>query len=281
MRCLVTGAAGFVGSHLCDVLVDEGHEVIGIDNFLVGHPSNVNPKVKFLFADFARQNLMPHFAEIDWVFHLGALARTKWCIEDPTMSHDINLSGTLNMLEWSRAAEVKRFIYASSNIVYAPSSHYKVQKLAAEGYVNTYRDIFDLSTTILRYSNVYGTKRQSEIGPHPNVLASMRRTARNEGAVWVTGDGTQTRDFVHVFDAAWATYLAAQSDTKETIDICTGVQTSIINAAQYFNVDITYQPERTADAQELIQDPVRAFEILGFTAEIDFDRGMTNYVNGA
>lgn len=278
MRCLVTGAAGFIGSHLCDLLIDEGHEVIGIDNFLTGHPSNVNPKVAFLFGDFARNDCSAHFAGIDWVFHLGAIARTQWCIESPFLGHDTNLTGTLNVLEWSRQHAVSRFVYASSNIVYAPASHYRVQKLAAEGYVNMYHDLYGLSTVILRYANVYG-QRQSESGPYPNVLASMKRSIRETGKLWVSGDGSQTRDFVHVLDAARATTLAAQSDSNDTFDICSGQQTSILTAAQYFRVPIKYVAERVADASEIIQYPDKAQKVFKFKAGIPFEIGMKKYVD--
>jgi len=276
MKCLVTGVAGFIGSHLADKLIEEGHEVIGIDNFMTGDMVNVNPKVAFFQEDVRNKKwmrLVLNDNKPDWVFHLAANCRTGASIEDPFMDMDNNIHGTLNMLIASRDAKVKRLVYASSCILNAPNTPYFVSKQAGESYTNVFNKCYGMSTIALRYSNVYGSLRQSEKGSHINAIASLRKTKRETGRIWITGDGEQTRDWSHVFDIARANILAAKSKATGVYDICTGKQNSMNEVASYFDCPIDYIAERVGDVKHLsaTQDPLPAFRDFGYKYSIPFD----------
>jgi len=264
MKCFVTGAAGFIGSHLVDELIKQGHIVYGIDNFLTGDKANVNEKCHFYERDI-REVTAEELQDIDAIFHLAAVARTQWCIDDPLLAHEINATGTLNMLLKAREAGVKRFIYSSSCIVYVPTTPYYISKMMAEEYVRIFHDLYGMSTLSLRYSNVYGSLRQSEKGPAINCIASLRKTKKETGKVWLTGDGSQTRDFIHVEDIVRANILAANSQVTGFLDICTGKQTSMKTIADYFNCSIEFVEARQGDVKHLVQNPDPAWEKLGFT----------------
>lgn len=278
LKIFVTGAAGFIGSHLVDELIRRGHTVYGWDNLLTGDMANVNPKCLFIEDDIS--NITEETLEgIDVVFHLAAIARTQWCIDYPEMAHAVNATGTLKVLEAARQAGVKRFIHSSSCIVYIPTTPYYVSKLAAEEYVRIYHDLYDLNTIALRYSNVYGSLRQSEKGEAINCFASLRKTKRETGRIWLTGDGTQSRDFIHVEDVVEANILAMISNFNGYLDICTGKQTSMNEVAQQFGCPIDYIEPRKGDAQELVQDPRRAGEVLNFVAHRKLEDNLHVYTD--
>lgn len=272
MKVVITGVAGFIGSHLADFLIGQGYIVYGIDNLLTGDKSNINPKVKFSEVDIKDfKKLLAYFNEIgkiDYVFHLAAIARTSWTVDDPILANDTNINGTLNVLEAAKKFKVKKVIFASSNIVYAANTPYKVSKLTGELYMKVYNELYDLPTISLRFSNVYGSLRQSEKGPSINCIASLRKSKRKSGFVWITGDGTQSRDFTHVLDIAEACLKAAKSKIKgEEIDICTGKNTTMNEIAKYFNCPIKYVEERVGDIKHIYQDPKKAQKLLGFKAK--------------
>ena len=241
MKCLISGSAGFIGSHLADYLIEQGHEVVGIDNFSTGDPSNLNPRTKCYEKDITNLKdlqIIFNMEKPEWVFHEAANARTQLAVQNPQFDMENNIQGTLNMLLCSRDFGVKRFIYASSCIIYAPNTPYFVSKQAGESYTKVFNTCYGLSTVALRYSNVYGSLRQSEKGSHINALASLRKTKRETGRIWITGDGTQTRQWSHVSDICRANLLAAESKEVGMFDICTGVNTSMNEVAKYFNCPI-------------------------------------------
>lgn len=252
---------------MVDLLISEGHSVIGIDNLLTGLLDNLNPQATYITKDIRDHDLKPLFAGVDWVFHFAAIARTQWTIDDPRLATDINVNGTLNVLLAARDAGVKRFVHSSSCIVYVETTPYWVTKQAAENYVKVFNDLYGLSTISLRYSNVYGSLRQSEKGPAINVLASLRKSKRETGRIWITGDGTQSRDYIHVDDVTRANLIAAQSDKSGEFDICTGIQTPLIDIAKQFACPIDFVPDRQGDVKKLVQDPEPAFKELGFRAD--------------
>lgn len=266
-RAFITGVAGFIGSHMADRLIDEGWEVRGIDNLLTGDISNVNFKVDFHRADIRDESLSKMMCGYDYVFHFAAIARTQWTIDDPKLANDININGTLNTLMSAKAEGIKKFVHSSSCIVYVETTPYWVTKMAAENYVKVFNDLYYLPTIALRYSNVYGSLRQSEKGPAINAIASLRKSKRENGYIWITGNGEQTRDFIHVDDITRANLIAALSDKTGEYDICTGKQTSMNTIARYFNCPIIYEDERQGDVMQLIQDPNRAKVELGFEYE--------------
>ena len=273
-KILISGVAGFIGSHLADYLIAKGHKVLGLDNFSTGDRKNVNPEVELHEADVKDPEIDIYFKGIDWVFHEAANARTQLSVQDPWYDMKNNIQGTLNVLLASRKHKVKRFVYASSCIIYAPNTPYYVSKQAGEEYTKVFQKCYGLSTIALRYSNVYGSLRQSEKGSHINALASLRKTKRETGKIWITGDGTQTRQWTHVDDVCRANVLAAISDINGMVDICTGVNTSMNEVAKYFKCPIDYVQSPPGDAKDLSvnQNPRPAKNFLGYEYQIPFDK---------
>jgi UDP-glucose 4-epimerase len=272
-KVVITGIAGFIGSHLADYLIDQGHSVVGIDNLSTGDEKNVNPQAVLHIADIRNFDQIRTILSIekpDWVFHEAANARTFLSVADPLLNDEINIRGTLHMLLAAKEMGVKRFVFASSCIVNAPNTPYYVSKLAAEEYVRIFHTLYGFSTISLRYSNVYGSLRQSEKGASINALASLHKSKRETGRIWITGDGTQARDWTHVYDICRANLLAAESDTTGVLDICTGIETNMNEIAAYFSCPIDYVPAENGDAKCLSdkQDWEKAWKKIGYKYEI-------------
>lgn len=279
MKILITGVAGFIGSHLADYFIERGHEVVGIDNLLTGSVENINKKVFFIEQDIRNyKHIEMYFQNADWVFHEAAIARTPWTIDDPTLCHDTNVTGTFNVLKASLEHDVKRVVIASSNIVYAANTPYKASKLATEQYAKVFNDTYGLSTICLRYSNVYGSLRQSEQGPAVNCIASLRKSKRENGYIWITGDGEQTRQFTHIDDICRANELAVKSKHIEPLDICTGEPMTMNSIAKLFKCPIQHVEERRGDVKHIDQSPVKAFTFLKFKAKVPFKKGIQVYL---
>jgi UDP-N-acetylglucosamine/UDP-N-acetyl-alpha-D-glucosaminouronate 4-epimerase len=277
MRCVVTGAAGFIGSHLVDYLLEQGHEVCGIDALWPGRgdAGRVNPGAEFHQADIRRFRARL-LKGADWLFHTAAVSTTPWAVADPVVTNYINVSGTLNLLEGALAAGVKRFVFSSSNVVYAPYTAYWASKVAAENYCHVYATLYGLPTVSLRYSNVFGSLRQNE----ENCIMSMRASYLRDGRIWLTGDGEQSRDFTNVADICRANLLAAQSDVTGTLDICTGINHTMNEVAAFFGCPVEYRPDREGDVKHIRQDPGPARDKIGFEARVPFAEGMGVYVGG-
>jgi UDP-glucose 4-epimerase len=226
-RALVTGGAGFIGSHLCEELLNLGLEVISVDDFSAGKQSNIAR-----LSDYDRftshsvdvsdvDALRPLFDDVDIVFHNGA-SKKNICLKDPRRDLAVNAMGTYNMLELSRDTDVKKFVHASTGSVYKPTtdeitetseigpvSYYGVSKLAGERYVQTFHELYDLDTTILRYFHVYGPRQES--GEFGGVVAIFIRNLLNGEAPVIHGDGQQLRSFTWVKDVVNANIIAATS----------------------------------------------------------------------
>ncbi len=276
-KILLTGVAGFISSHMADELIKQGHHVVGIDNLLTGDMANVNKDVEFYEADIRDKNVKKYLKGVDIIHHFAAIARTKWTIDDPVLANDINNNGTLNLLLAARDIGIKKFVHSSSCIVYVETTPYWVTKQAGENWVKVFNDLYKLPTISLRYANVYGSLRQSEKGPAINAIASLRKSKRDDGYIWITGDGEQTRDFIHVDDVVRANIIASKQGSGE-YDICTGKQTSLNYIAKQFDCPIKYVGERQGDIKALIQDPTRAKEELGFIYEKEFKDNLQIYL---
>lgn len=268
MKTLVTGGAGFIGSHLTDYLISKGHEVIVIDNLLRGKNEHVNSKALFVKADIRDKAVEQYLKDIDWVFHTAAIATTPESVADPNLANEINVTGTLNLLLAAKQNKVKKFIFSSSNVVYAPLTPYYVSKIAGEEYCRIFNSLYGLNTISLRYSNVYGSLRANPI----NCIMALRESWQTRNFVELTGDGNQSRDFTHVQDIVRANLLAANSNKIGQYDICTGFNTTLKEIASYFPCPIHYTNERIGDIKDIIQDPTRASQELGFTATIKLDK---------
>jgi UDP-glucose 4-epimerase len=275
MRAVVTGGAGFIGSALADLLVREGHAVRIVDALLPGRGryGHVNRKAEFYQADIRDLSTRGLLEGADWVFHTAAVSTTPWAVADPVTCNDINVSGTLNLLEGARRYGVKRFVFSSSNVVYAPFTAYWASKMAAENYCSVYTSLYGLPVIALRYSNVFGSLRQNP----ENVIMSMRASWLADGRVWLTGDGEQSRDFTNVADVCRANLLAAQAQVTGPLDICTGVNHSMNEVAAFFGCPVDYRPEREGDVKHIRQDPAPARAQLGFEASVPFAEGMRAY----
>jgi nucleoside-diphosphate-sugar epimerase len=276
LRAVVTGVAGFIGSHLTDYLLSEGHDVTGIDALFAGRgdAARVSGDVDFHKADIRDPATGDLLEGADWVFHTAAVSTTPWAVADPVETNDINVAGTLSMLEGARQAGVQRFIFSSSNVIYAPYTAYWASKQAAEHYCRVYTTLYGLPAIPLRYSNVFGSLRQNE----ENCIMSMRASWLRDGYIWLTGNGEQSRDFTNVADICRANLLAAWSDTTDPVDICTGVNHTMNDVARQFGCRIEYRGERAGDVKHIRQDPAPARDRLGFEAKIPFEEGMSVYL---
>ena len=221
MKYIVTGGAGFIGSHLVDKLIELNHSIIVLDNLISGFEKNINTKATFSNSDISiLENIEKYFIDIDGIFHLAAIARTPWCIDNPILAYQTNVIGTLNILEIARKKGIKRVVMTSSNVIYAYWTPYRSSKEALESLGRVYTEMYNLSVICLRNSNVYGS-RQSELGPSPNVFSALRKCKNINGYIEITGNGEQSRDFTHVSDIVNGHIMAMNSDIIGIIDLCT------------------------------------------------------------
>ena len=259
MKCLVTGGAGFIGSHIVDRLINDGHEVIVVDNLSTGKEENINPKAKFYHMDIRNLFERDMIKGVDIVFHLACLARVQPSIDNPLSYHEANINGTLNVLIASRDAKVKRFVFSSSSSVYGdteqvptneqcstePMSPYAIHKLIGEQYCKLYSELYDIETVSLRYFNVYGDRQPTE-GAYCLVMGVFAQQRLNGEPMTIRGDGEQRRDFTYVGDVVEANMKAAFSDRTlkgEVINIGNGDNRSVNQIADLIGGDrITVDP---------------------------------------
>ncbi|MDP2788598.1 MAG: NAD-dependent epimerase/dehydratase family protein [bacterium] len=260
-KVIVTGGAGFIGSHIADRLVADGYEVHIIDNLSIGKKENVNPKAIFHNIDIRDYDkLLPVFKDAKYVFHEAAFPQVQYSIENPVETNEINVLGTLNVLEASRVNKVKRVIFASSSAVYgdqatlpitesmeaSPLSPYGSQKYIGEVYMKLYAQIYGVETVSLRYFNVYGP-RQSASGAYASVIPKFIEFRKKNEPLLVTGDGEQTRDFVNIKDIVSANILAMKGEgigRGEVLNIGGSNQYSINYIAKLIGGLVSYIPSR-------------------------------------
>lgn len=264
-RIYVTGVAGFLGSHVALDLLDRGWSVLGCDDLSVGSRENVPSGVVFKEID-CRYITAENLSDADAVVHCAAIARSAW--PSPERLWWSNVRATQSVMEASANAGIKKIVHASSSVVQVPdSSVYAKTKSLAEMVALSY------GATCLRFGNIYG-KGQNELGHEPNVIASMRRCLQENGYIRVDGDGTQSRDFVHVTDAANAMVSALLEPVGGIwLDICTGRQTSIMQIAESFRAPIQFAPSRN-DPLVIVQDPKPAEVLMLWVSSVDIDQGL-------
>jgi UDP-glucose 4-epimerase len=301
MKCLVTGAAGFIGSHLCERLVADGHEVVGVDCFLDYYPRAVKERnlaslrgggrFRFLELDLARADLAPLVASVDWIFHQAAQAgvRASWG-RDFHIYTENNVFATQRLLEAARDAGVGKLVYASSSSVYGdtaerpmreesrpePVSPYGVTKLAAEHLAWLYWRNYGLETVSLRYFTVYGPRQRPDMAFH-----RFLRAVRTGEPVSLYDDGTQTRDFTFVSDAVAANLAAAERGAGgEVFNIGGGSEVSLHQALDVMSeisgrlVPVVREPRQKGDVRHTAADCRRARERLGFRPEVGLREGL-------
>ena len=308
-RILVTGGAGFIGSHLVDRLLNEGFEVTVIDNLDTGRLENIarhkdREEFHFVKGDIRDFNLVKEtMKDIDVVFHEAALASVTLSVENPILTNDINVTGTLNLLKASSDLHVKRFIYASSAAVYGdtphpkkredmtpnPTSPYGASKLAAENYVKLFHKVYGLETVSLRYFNVYGPRQRFDIQSAYGgaITIFTNRLLRNMPPI-IYGDGEQTRDFVYIQDVVEANMLALNTKNAagEVFNIGTGTNVSVNQVANTLkeiinrkNLKNVHADPRPTDIRHGYADINKAKRILGFHPKVPLKEGLTKLVN--
>ncbi len=290
-RFLVTGGAGFIGSNLVDKLIEAGHEVRILDNLSTGKRERVNPKAEFILTDFTKlDEIKPYFNGIDGVFHVGALPRIQLSIDDPVITMQANVMGTLNVLVAARDAKVKRVVYSASSSAYGnqpimplrpdmpanPLNPYGLQKYIGEKLAEQFNRFYGLETVSLRYFNVYGPRMADE-GAYVTVIAIFKRARKAGEPLTVAGDGEQTRDFTHVSDVVRANMLAMAADKVgkgEVLNVGGGEQHSINKIAHIVGGEIKHIPPRGAEARDTKADISLTKEMLGWDPLVKFDDGL-------
>jgi UDP-glucose 4-epimerase len=298
-RALVTGGAGFIGSHLVEALLAAGWEVGVLDDLSSGreaHLAVVADRIEFWPGDVRDAALVGKAVEgVEAIFHAAAVASAARSVEEPIATHAVNVLGTLTVLEAARAARARRVVFASSSAVYdaaaepparedaprRPSSPYGLHKAAGEDYCRLYAEIHGLETVCLRYFNVYGP-RQDPRGDYSAVIPRFVRACLDGGAPRIFGDGRQTRDFVHVEDAVRANLLAvdAAAVAGRAVNVGTGLETSVNELAATIaelvgsGADPVRLPARAWEPRRSAADPGVARRLLGFEPAVSLRDGL-------
>lgn len=306
-RILVTGGAGFIGSHLVNHLLERDYEVTIIDNLSSGRIKNISRQrrnLHFIKGDVRDFQLIKRIAKnADAIFHEAALASVVLSVQDPLVANETNVTGTLNLLKASSDLGVKRFIYASSAAVYGnmpvvrkkenvlldPTSPYGVSKLAAEKYAKIFYELYGLETVSLRYFNVYGPRQHfDEKWAYCGVTSIfLDRLLKNLPPV-IYGDGEQTRDFVYVKDVVEANMLALnkRDAAGEVLNIGTGKRITVNKVAQLLkqitnkeNLENIYADSRPGDVRHGYADITKAERILRYEPKFSIEQGLTELVD--
>jgi len=302
-KVLVTGGAGFIGSHLVEALVKAKHDVVVLDDLSTGHESNlaaVKGKIRFIKGDICDESaLRKAVSGQEYVFHLAAVPSVPYSIEEPLETQEINTTGTLKLLIASKEAKVKRFIYASSAAVYGdepslpktessplrPQTPYALQKLASEQYTLMFSKIYGMETVALRYFNVYGP-RQDPKSPYSGVITKFVTCLKKGEQPTIFGDGMQTRDFVYVTDVVQANLKAmtASHASGKVFNIATGVQVSIKEMLAHLNevlgtkIAPKYSAKQAGDILHSVADISEAKKVLHFHPDVPFHEGIDQTV---
>ena len=291
---IVTGGAGFIGSHLVDALLAENIAVRVIDNYSTGRPENlahVAGQVELVEADFAKPGSWQKlFQDTDWVFHLGALADIVPSIQRPTDYFQANVDGTFNVLEAAKNAGVKRFVYAASSSCYgipekyptseaaeiSPQYPYALTKRLGEELVMHWAQLYNLPAIALRLFNVYGPRSRTS-GTYGAVLGVFLAQKLANKPFTVVGDGTQTRDFTYVTDVANAFLTAAQSSVCEEIfNVGSGETVSVNRLVELLGGEVTYIPKRPGEPDCTFADITKIRRELKWQPKVDIKQGVDN-----
>jgi len=304
-KVLVTGAAGFIGSNLAENLLEIGSEVIGIDNFFNGRIENLEDALKFKNFQFFKGDirdlnfLLEILRDIDIIFHEAAFTSVPQSIQMPESCNDVNINGTLNLLNAARIRDVEKIIYASSSSLYgdsptlpkkesmvcSPISPYAVSKLACENYMQVFNSIYGLKTISLRYFNVFGPRQRDS--PYSGVIAIWLGRILNNSNLIIFGDGEQSRDFTYVKDVIQANILASEHNIEgEIFNIAAGSPMTLTDLAKLMlkltdkeNLELTYTEPRPGDIIHSYADISKARKVLGFNPKYSQEQGLIDYFN--
>lgn len=287
MKALVTGGAGFIGSHIVDALVAQGHEVICIDD--QSAPQNGvfywNNSSENVVSDIRNENLRKYYSDVDVVFHLAARSRIQPTVNNPSECFSVNVLGTQEVLEASRRSGVKRVVYSASSSYYGHASKppfvetapkgcatpYSLSKWQGEEVCDLYTKLYGLSTVSLRYFNVYGHREPLQ-GEYAPVMGLFKRQRSANDPMTIIGDGEQRRDFTHIADVVRANLISAsRHHVTGPINIGTGRNYSINQVAKMIEGPTVHLPERVGETRETLADVNRSYQELGWKAEVQLE----------
>jgi UDP-glucose 4-epimerase len=299
---LITGVAGFVGSHLAEALIARGDSVRGLDNLATGRLSNIPPEVDFIEADLADANAVAKGCiGVDAILHQGALPSVPRSVKDPRPSHQANLDGTFNLLEGARAADVQRVLYAASSSAYGnqpgfprvetmapqPIAPYPVQKVAGELYMQSYARVYGMETVCLRYFNIFGP-RQAPDSPYSGVIARWALNMLEGRPCILQGDGEQSRDFTYIANAVSANLLALDAPAEKIagrlFNVACGERHSLNDLFRTLAklTGYTRQPHneerRAGDIDNSLASIAAAREAFGYQPLVSFADGLAQTV---
>jgi nucleoside-diphosphate-sugar epimerase len=285
---LVTGGAGFIGSHLVERLVAQGHEVRVLDNLSQGRAEWIHPAAQFIEGDITDPAACRQAcAGVDGIFHLAAMSKVAPSIDKFEFCTEQNIIGTQNLLIAARDARARKVVYSGSSTYYgngaAPQEEsalpdclnpYAVSKYVGELFCEMFTRLYQLPTITLRYFNVYGP-RQPEVGAYALVLGIFLEQRRRGAPLTIHGDGSQRRDFVHVSDVVEANLVAYTGEAQATaINIGSGTNISVREIADMISPDQIHQERRAGDAEETLADIGRARRLLGWSPRMSFADGL-------
>lgn len=300
MRYIITGGAGFIGSHLSERLVSEGHEVIIIDDLSSGRKKNIESLLNTNNVKFYQGSvtdliaLKKYFKGVDGIFHQAALGSVTQSIDEPLLNHAINMTGTLNVLVAARDAGVRKVVFASSASVYGnlpdlpkkedmptdPRSPYALAKLMGEYYCSLFSELYGLQTVCLRYFNVYGPRQDPQSDYAAVIPRFIQRVKKGQPPI-IYGDGKQTRDFVFVRDVVRMTMKAMESEAKGVFNIASGKETSVNELVQVIlslsGISLTprYEEGRQGEVKHSVADVTKASRDFCIVPEYDLSQGLS------
>ena len=291
MRCLVTGGAGFIGSHLVDELIEAGHDVAVIDNLSTGKKENINLKAGFHQLDICDfDKIKPLFEGVDFVFHLAAIPRVPLSIENPVLTSRVNILGTINVFKAAADNSCKRVVSASSSSVYGicdpvniPTAEwapikteypYAESKYQGERWVSHYNKVYGLPTVSLRLFNVYGPRSRTT-GAYGAVFGTFLAQKINGKPFTVVGDGRQSRDFIWVGDVCEAFIKAAESKVVgEVFNVGTGNPQTILRLAELLGGEVTHLLKRPGEPDITCADISKIRQMLNWQSRVSFEEGV-------
>lgn len=311
---LVTGGAGFIGSNLCEFLLNEGHQVICLDNFATGKPANIqqhllNPYFKLIVGDIRNpEDCRKAVKGVDYVLHEAALGSVPRSIKDPVTTNDVNISGFLNMLVAARDAGVKRFVYAASSSTYGdsaslpkvedvigkPLSPYAVTKYVNELYADVFSRTYGMECIGLRYFNVFG-RRQDPDGAYAAVIPLFVKLLMNHQSPVINGDGEYSRDFTYIENVILMNKLALSVENKDAVNTvyntAFGERTTLnqlVDCLKKFlsefdpeiaNVEVLHGPSRLGDIPHSLASIEKAERLLGYKPQFSMQEGLKEAVS--
>lgn len=301
MKLIVTGGCGFIGSHFVDLAVEKNDHLIIIDNLLAGKKENIKKakdsgSVELVIEDIRNlDNSKINFSEVDGIVHFAARTGVIESLEKPIEFSDVNVSGTIKLLEICKKFNIPKFLLASTGAVYGnqkapfsedmipnPISPYAASKVSAENFCKAYSNTFQILCAVLRFSNVYGPRKS--FGPYANVIPKFVRASLRNEPITIFGDGLQERDFVFVKDVAQACYTALEKNTNDVYNIATEKNTSINKLIDTLEDTLNYKFQRNyvdpreGESKYAYSSIKKAKKELSYSPKFSLVDGLTEYI---